>query len=147
MIRIIHYINYFFFRDNLLLHFQKFEEIERIDCNRQRNEIPILKTRFSFMILNVCICRRAPFNSPLIGKQRVTPRARSYIFHFNSITENLQYLRLGDNNLHAVPSDALRRLHRLRHLDLKANNITLLPEDAFTGYGDSITFLNLQKNL
>ncbi|XP_043803988.1 slit homolog 2 protein isoform X3 [Apis laboriosa] len=61
--------------------------------------------------------------------------------------ENLQYLRLGDNNLHSVPSDALRRLHRLRHLDLKANNITALSEDAFTGYGDSITFLNLQKNL
>ena len=63
------------------------------------------------------------------------------------ITENLQYLRLGDNNLHSVPTDALRRLHRLRHLDLRANNITVLPEDAFFGYGDSITFLNLQKNL
>lgn len=72
---------------------------------------------------------------------------RSCIFYFNFITENLQYLRLGDNNLHSVPSDALRRLHRLRHLDLKANNITALSEDAFTGYGDSITFLNLQKNL
>lgn len=69
------------------------------------------------------------------------------MLYFNRITENLQYLRLGDNNLHSVPSDALRRLHRLRHLDLKANNITVLPEDAFTGYGDSITFLNLQKNL
>ncbi|XP_076662828.1 uncharacterized protein LOC143366019 isoform X2 [Andrena cerasifolii] len=65
----------------------------------------------------------------------------------DNFQENLQYLRLGDNNLHSVPSDALRRLHRLRHLDLKANNITMLPEDAFTGYGDSITFLNLQKNL
>jgi len=63
------------------------------------------------------------------------------------ISENLQYLRLGDNNLHSIPSDALRRLHRLRHLDLRSNNITILPEDAFTGYGDSITFLNLQKNL
>lgn len=63
------------------------------------------------------------------------------------VAENLQYLRLGDNNLHSVPSDALRRLHRLRHLDLRSNNITVLPEDTFTGYGDSITFLNLQKNL
>ena len=62
-------------------------------------------------------------------------------------TENLQYLKLGDNNLHLVPSDALRRLHRLRHLDLRANNISVLMEDAFTGYGDSITFLNLQKNM
>lgn len=61
-------------------------------------------------------------------------------------TENLQYLRLGDNNLHDIPSEALRRLHRLRHLDLRANNITVITEDAFTGYGDSITFLNLQKN-
>lgn len=60
--------------------------------------------------------------------------------------ENLQYLRLGDNNLHEIPSDALRRLHRLRHLDLRANNISVISEDAFAGYGDSITFLNLQKN-
>lgn len=62
------------------------------------------------------------------------------------ILENLQYLRLGDNNIHHIPSDALRPLHRLRHLDLRSNNITVLPEDAFSGYGDSITFLNLQKN-
>lgn len=68
-------------------------------------------------------------------------------FHSLLFVENLQYLRLGDNNLHMVPSDALKRLHRLRHLDLRSNNITVLPEDAFTGYGDSITFLNLQKNL
>lgn len=60
--------------------------------------------------------------------------------------ENLQYLRLGDNNIHQIPSDSLRPLHRLRHLDLRSNNITAIPEDAFTGYGDSITFLNLQKN-
>lgn len=60
--------------------------------------------------------------------------------------ENLQYLRLGDNNLHSIPSESLRRLHRLRHLDLKANNISHIAEDAFTGFGDSITFLNLQKN-
>lgn len=70
-----------------------------------------------------------------------------HILFLIPFTENLQYLRLGDNNLHSVPSDALRRLHRLRHLDLKANNISSLSEDAFTGYGDSITFLNLQKNL
>lgn len=63
-----------------------------------------------------------------------------------SILENLQYLRLGDNNLHEIPSDALRRLHRLRHLDLRANNISYINDDAFTGYGDTITFLNLQKN-
>lgn len=62
------------------------------------------------------------------------------------IIENLQYLRLGDNNIHQIPSDALRPLHRLRHLDLRSNNITVIPEDAFSGYGDSITFLNLQKN-
>lgn len=81
------------------------------------------------------------------AQKPVVLRLRSRVLYFNRITENLQYLRLGDNNLHSVPSDALRRLHRLRHLDLKANNITVLPEDAFTGYGDSITFLNLQKNL
>lgn len=58
----------------------------------------------------------------------------------------LQYLRLGDNNIHTIPSDALRPLHKLRHLDLRANNISSIAEDAFAGYGDSITFLNLQKN-
>ena len=60
--------------------------------------------------------------------------------------ENLQYLRLGDNNIHTIPSDALRRLHRLRHLDLRSNNISAINDDAFSGFGDSITFLNLQKN-
>lgn len=60
--------------------------------------------------------------------------------------ENLQYLRLGDNNIHQIPSEALQPLHRLRNLDLRANNISYILEDAFSGFGDSITFLNLQKN-
>lgn len=55
-------------------------------------------------------------------------------------------MRLGDNNINAIPSEALRPLHRLRHLDLRNNNINVLADDAFTGYGDSLTFLNLQKN-
>lgn len=63
-----------------------------------------------------------------------------------ALAANLQYLRLGDNNLHIIPSDALRQLHRLRHLDLRSNNITVVSEDALVGYGDTITFLNLQKN-
>ncbi|KAK9718018.1 Leucine rich repeat [Popillia japonica] len=62
------------------------------------------------------------------------------------LPENLQYLRLGDNNIHTIPTEALRRLHRLRHLDLRSNNISSIADDAFTGFGDSITFLNLQKN-
>lgn len=45
-----------------------------------------------------------------------------------------------------IPSDSLRPLHRLRHLDLRSNNISFISEDAFVGFGDSITFLNLQKN-
>ena len=61
-------------------------------------------------------------------------------------TENLQYLRLGDNNIHSIPSEALRRLHRLRHLDLRSNNISNISDDAFTGFGDTISSLNLQKN-
>lgn len=65
---------------------------------------------------------------------------------FSVSTENLQYLRLGDNQIHTIPSEALRPLHRLRHLDLRNNNINVLAEDAFTGFGDSLTFLNLQKN-
>lgn len=48
--------------------------------------------------------------------------------------------------MHIIPSDALRQLHRLRHLDLRSNNITVVSEDALVGYGDTITFLNLQKN-
>lgn len=69
-----------------------------------------------------------------------------YILLCTIIIENLQYLRLGDNNIHQIPSESLRPLHRLRHLDLRSNNITIILEDAFIGYGDSITFLNLQKN-
>ncbi|KAK1120876.1 hypothetical protein K0M31_011076 [Melipona bicolor] len=89
------------------------------------------------------------YYNTLLPSSAAVERLFSYATMINlpKYNQNLQYLRLGDNNLHAVPSDALRRLHRLRHLDLKANNITSLPEDAFTGYGDSITFLNLQKNL
>lgn len=67
------------------------------------------------------------------------------MYYFN-VSENLQYLRLGDNNIQSIPSEALRPLHRLRHLDLRNNNISFIQEDAFTGYGDSLTFLNLQKN-
>jgi Leucine-rich repeat (LRR) protein len=72
-----------------------------------------------------------------------------YFFPFNDrpVPENLQYLRLGDNNIHTIPTEALKRLHRLRHLDLRSNNISYIAEDAFIGFGDSITFLNLQKNL
>lgn len=65
---------------------------------------------------------------------------------FDYFLENLQYLRLGDNNLQAIPSEALRTLRRLRHLDLRNNNISVISDDAFIGYGDSLTFLNLQKN-
>ena len=61
-------------------------------------------------------------------------------------TANLQYLRLGDNNIHSVPSEALRRLRRLRHLDLRSNNISNISDDAFYGFGDTVSFLNLQKN-
>lgn len=63
-----------------------------------------------------------------------------------SFLENLQYLRLGDNKIKSVPSEALRILHRLRHLDLRNNEIHVIADDAFTGFGDSLTFLNLQKN-
>lgn len=74
-----------------------------------------------------------------------------YIKKFDAETtlffpENLQYLRLGDNNIHTIPTEALKPLHRLRHLDLRANNISFIAEDAFAGFGDSITFLNLLKN-
>ncbi|XP_036332262.1 slit homolog 3 protein [Rhagoletis pomonella] len=62
------------------------------------------------------------------------------------ISENLQYLRLGDNKIQSIPSDALRPLHRLRHLDLRNNNISFIQEDAFTGFGDSLAFLDFQKN-
>lgn len=74
------------------------------------------------------------------------PFRKKFIYLNLQIIENLQYLRLGDNNIHQIPSESLRPLHRLRHLDLRSNNITVISEDAFFGYGDSITFLNLQKN-
>lgn len=67
-------------------------------------------------------------------------------FLLSFFPENLQYLRLGDNDLHQIPSESLKPLHRLRHLDLRSNNISYIAEDAFVGFGDSITFLNLQKN-
>lgn len=67
------------------------------------------------------------------------------LLHFN-ISENLQYLKLGDNKLNVIPSDALRRLHRLRQLDLQSNNITFIHDDTFEGYGSTISFLNIQSN-
>lgn len=95
-------------------------------------------------------CYRLYFNnifSNLQYPKSSTTQTNVHLFNKNVLfLENLQYLRLGDNNLHQISSDALRPLHRLRHLDLRSNNISIIPEDAFVGYGDSITFLNLQKN-
>ena len=63
-----------------------------------------------------------------------------------SSSANLGWLELGSNRLDHIPSHALRPLHSLRHIDLDANFIQYLEEDAFSGYGDSLKFIVLDKN-
>lgn len=58
----------------------------------------------------------------------------------------IEWLKLGHNSLSSVPSEALQNLTALRELDLRDNNISVIPGDAFAGYGTSLKFLYLQKN-
>jgi Leucine-rich repeat (LRR) protein len=45
-----------------------------------------------------------------------------------------------------VPVAALKRLAKLRQLDLRGNNISHVPEDMFIGFGQTLKMLSLQKN-
>ena len=61
--------------------------------------------------------------------------------------DSLEWLNLGGNRLDSVPSKALRRLARLRQLDLRENKITAILEDDFQSFGKTLKFIYLQKNL
>ena len=67
-----------------------------------------------------------------------------HVFHCPA--ETLEWLSMGNNRVFAVPKQALRGLHRLKQLDLKNNNISIIPEDAFEDYGQTLKFLRLQHN-
>ncbi len=60
--------------------------------------------------------------------------------------ETLEWLKLGENQLTAVPHAALANLTKLRELDLRGNLISKVGAKDFAGYGVNIKFLYLQKN-
>ncbi|GBO15490.1 hypothetical protein AVEN_216877-1 [Araneus ventricosus] len=65
---------------------------------------------------------------------------------FEGIESSLEWLKLGDNQLSAIPAEPLRRLEKLRQLDLRQNRIDKILEDDFKDYGRTLKFIYLQKN-
>lgn len=66
-----------------------------------------------------------------------------YIFVY---LDSLEWLNLAGNQLDSIPSEALRRLVRLRQLDLRGNLISAVHEDDFQSFGKTLKFIHLQKN-
>lgn len=60
--------------------------------------------------------------------------------------DSLEWLNLAGNQLDSVPSEALKRLVRLRQLDLRGNLISAVHEDDFQSFGKTLKFVHLQKN-
>ncbi len=60
--------------------------------------------------------------------------------------ESLEWLKLGENRLGEIPSSSLRNLTKLRQLDLRGNNITVIHENSLKEFGNNLKFIYLQKN-
>jgi Leucine-rich repeat (LRR) protein len=67
----------------------------------------------------------------------------SIFFH----AERLEWLKLGNNSVHEIPSVALEPMHRLREFDMKGNNITDLQDNSFRGFGNTLKYLSLENNM
>ena len=63
-----------------------------------------------------------------------------------NIPESLEWLELGDNKLERIPSLALKNLTKLRQLDLRGNNISIVSENSLKDFGTNLKFIYLQKN-
>lgn len=62
------------------------------------------------------------------------------------ISDTLEWLKLGGNQLTKVPQHAFRNLSRLRQLDLRSNKLSKVEIDSFADYGKTLKFIFLQKN-
>lgn len=60
--------------------------------------------------------------------------------------ESLKWLKMADNNIRDIPTEALRGMHKLQEFDFKKNNITILKDDAFEMFGKTVKFVYLQSN-
>lgn len=60
--------------------------------------------------------------------------------------DSLEWLKLGENRLNEIPSNALKNLTKLRQLDLRANNISTIHKDSLKEFGINLKFIYLQKN-
>lgn len=60
--------------------------------------------------------------------------------------DSLEWLKLGENRLNEIPSNALKNLTKLRQLDLRANNISTIHENSLKEFGINLKFIYLQKN-
>lgn len=71
-----------------------------------------------------------------------------YFSNYNPffISDTLEWLKLGGNQLTKVPQHAFRNLSRLRQLDLRSNKLTKVEIDSFAEYGKTLKFIFLQKN-
>uniref|UniRef100_T1KQJ2 Uncharacterized protein n=1 Tax=Tetranychus urticae TaxID=32264 RepID=T1KQJ2_TETUR len=59
----------------------------------------------------------------------------NFINNLSTQDYSLEWLTLGDNILNSIPSYALQNLTRLRQLDLRGNNITIVEENSFKDFG------------
>ncbi|GBO42347.1 hypothetical protein AVEN_45258-1 [Araneus ventricosus] len=59
---------------------------------------------------------------------------------------SLEWLKLGDNQLSAIPAESLRRLEKLMDLNLRRNRIDKILKDDFKDYGSTLQFIYLQEN-
>lgn len=62
------------------------------------------------------------------------------------LTDTLEWLKLGDNQLKSIPTGALQNLTKLRELDLRGNQIRTVFGNSFDNFGHNLKFLYLQKN-
>lgn len=69
------------------------------------------------------------------------------VVFFPTHSERLEWLKLGNNSVHEIPSVALEPMHRLREFDMKGNNITELHENSFRGFGNTLKYLSLENNM
>jgi len=68
------------------------------------------------------------------------------ILYIIAFPASLGWLKLGNNRLDHIPSNALSTLRSLKKLDLNSNNINYVQEDAFMGFSNDLRYVLLNNN-
>lgn len=62
------------------------------------------------------------------------------------VTETLKWLKMANNSISEIPTEALKGMHKLQEFDFKKNNISVIKDDAFESFGKTVRYLYLQNN-